>query len=262
VFRLTEATGREARDVARAYTIARDSLDLRKLWEAIERLDNKVAADLQLMMLEEAARLIERVTLWLLRRFAGPLQVSEIVHHYRKPLRQLAQGLGPLLPGVARRDLKRRARELEKGGVPPALAQQVASLRGLAAGVDIVRLSLDTGVDVERVARIYFGLGEQFGLAWLRTQAQKIDVETPWEQSALEALLDDLYRYQSDMARQVLAGSDGESSWREAIAAWAETRPAAVAQAVKVMEEVRAAKTFDLSMLTVVEHQVKHLAAT
>ncbi|MDX1630682.1 MAG: NAD-glutamate dehydrogenase [Thermoanaerobaculia bacterium] len=259
VYRLGEASGREARDVARAYTITRDSLDLREIWTAVEELDNEISAGLQLDMLEEVARLTERVTLWFLRRFEGPLKVSEIVTRYRGPLRRLAEGLEPLLPGLARRDLEQRAGELESGGVPATLARRVAGLRGLTAGVDIVRLVLEAEADVERVARIYFGLGEQFGFAWLRTKARTVEVESAWEQSALEALLDDLYRYQTEMARQVLDASEGHDPWETAIEAWAGSRPNAAAQARKVMEEIRAEKGFEISMLTVIEHRLKGL---
>ena len=41
-------TGAEPADVARAYTVVRESFDLRSLWARIEALDNRVPAEVQL----------------------------------------------------------------------------------------------------------------------------------------------------------------------------------------------------------------------
>jgi glutamate dehydrogenase len=258
VFRMMEASGRSAPEVARAYTVTRDSFDLRKIWSAVEALDNRVPAEVQLTMLNEAGRLIEHVTLWFLRRF-DVLEVSGLVAVYRPPLRQLARELEPLLSGALRREQRRRARELTRDGVPEKLALQIAGLRGLAAGADIVRLAVECGHQVEQVARVYFAVGERFGLEWLRAAASRLKIESPWQQAAVEVLRDDLDLHQTTIALQVLAqGRDG--SWRRAVEAWTEQRIPAVSRSLRLIEELRAASTVDLSMLTVAEHQLQQLA--
>ncbi|HVS02173.1 MAG TPA: NAD-glutamate dehydrogenase [Thermoanaerobaculia bacterium] len=260
VYGMMEASGRDARDVARAYTITRDAFDLRRLWEAVEALDNRVPAAVQLRMLLAASRLTEHVTLWFLRRCERPLEVSKVVAVFRPALRQLSRDLEPLLPGGARRELRRRAREYTREGVPEKLALQVAALRDLAAGVDIVRLAVDSGNDVERVARIYFALGERFGLEWLRGAAARLKAETAWQQSAVEMLQDDLYLHQSAITRQALAGEGADTPWRRAIEAWTEAHLPAVQRTLRLVEELRGAADVDLAMLTVADHQLQQLA--
>jgi glutamate dehydrogenase len=254
VFRLMEASGRPVADVARAYTVTRDAFDLRKIWSAVEALDNRATARLQLAMLLEAARLIEHATLWFLRRF-DVREVSRLVSVYRGPLRQLSKGLEPLLSGTARRELRRRARDYTRDGVGEKLALQVAGLRDLAAGVDIVRLAVESDAEVERVAKIYFAVGERFGLDWLRAATSRLEIQTPWQQSAVENLRDDLFHHQSNLTRQVILG-DREGHWRRAIDLWAERRAAAVVRTQRLVEELRGAGRVDLAMLTVAEHQV------
>src|SRR5439155_7926089 len=60
----TEETGKPASDVARAFTIIRDSFELRTIWSDIEALDNKIAATLQVDMMISVGRLLERATRW------------------------------------------------------------------------------------------------------------------------------------------------------------------------------------------------------
>ena len=76
VFRLQEDTGASAADIARAYAVARDVLDMRRLWADVEALDLEVGATVQIEMLLEARRLVERATRWLLRSRPRPLDVG------------------------------------------------------------------------------------------------------------------------------------------------------------------------------------------
>src|SRR6185503_11419719 len=75
VYRMMESTGRAAQEVARAYTITRDAFELRKVWAAIEALDNKVPAEVQLRMQQDVRQLTEHATLWFLQRHDQPLDV-------------------------------------------------------------------------------------------------------------------------------------------------------------------------------------------
>ena len=72
-----EKTGLGAEMIARAYVITREAFDLRKLWAAIEALDNKVASTIQLDMLKNIHRLMEWVVLWFLRNGKKDLDLKK-----------------------------------------------------------------------------------------------------------------------------------------------------------------------------------------
>jgi glutamate dehydrogenase len=260
VYRMTETTGRSSQDVARAYTITRDCLDLRRMWAEIEALDNQVPAALQVRMLLDLARLSEHSTLWFLQRHAGALDVSRVVETFRGPLRELAGALEELLPALAKRELKRHARELVKQGVPEDLARQVAASRPLGAGTEIVSLALAANTAVERVARVYWALGERFTLDWLRTAATQAKIETPWQRAALEVMLDELARRQSTIARQALAEAPPESEWRDVVEGWAAKRSPRMDRACKLLGELRATGGVDLAMMTLALSALERLA--
>jgi glutamate dehydrogenase len=258
VFRLGEAAGASAPDVARAYAITRGAFDLRKTWAAIEALDNVVSAEMQTRLFLETARLTERVTLWFLHQFEGHLDVDKLVDGFRPPLRRLAKSLESVLSAGARREMRRRARGFQRQGVPEALAERIAALQGLTAGTDIVRLAEPSELDVEHVARVYFTLGERFGFDWLRKVAGRVRVESSWQRAALDAFLGDLDLDQSRMTRQVL-DSGAEASWRRAINNWSKQRTNHIDRLHRLLEELKGLPKVDLAMLSVAEHQIQNL---
>lgn len=54
VFRMQEETGATVDEIANAYSIVKGIFNIGSLWKDIEALDNKIDADLQLKMLENA----------------------------------------------------------------------------------------------------------------------------------------------------------------------------------------------------------------
>ena len=55
---------------------------MRPQWAEIEGLDNGVAAEIQIAMLLEGRRLIERGSRWLLRNRARPLAIAPAVEYF------------------------------------------------------------------------------------------------------------------------------------------------------------------------------------
>ena len=260
VFRMMESTGRSAQEVARAYAITRDAFEMRAAWAAVEALDNKVAAELQLRLLQEVRQLTEHATLWFLQRYDQELDVSKVVATFAPPLRELARELDTLQPPGPRRELRKRARDFARQGVPEKLAHQVAAMRTLQAGPDVVRLALAMEAPVTAVARVYFGIGERLGLDWLRGAPARMKVETPWQRAAIEGLLDDLSGHQVAITWQVLAEAGKKAEWREALQAWEARHAGEVERLEKLLAELRGAEALDVAMLAVADRQLQGLS--
>jgi glutamate dehydrogenase len=254
-------TGAEPADVARAYTAVREAFDLRSLWAEIESLDYRVAAEAQLRMMVTAGRMAERVTLWLLRNTESPLDISACTAEFRPAVETLAGQLEEVLTRTELQDLRRREKALIKEGVPEPLARRVASLQDLAAACDVWTIARRAGRPVAEAGRIYFGLGDRFGLTWLRDVASRLTADGRWQKAAIAALVDDLFGHQGELTRQVLASAEADGSARRTIEAWAAERRGAVARTEEVLREVRAAKSPDLAMLMVAEDQLRRLVA-
>jgi glutamate dehydrogenase len=252
-------TGAEPADVARAYTVVREAFDLRSLWAEIEALDYRVPAEAQLRMMVAAGRMVERVTLWLLRNIEAPLDISACTTEFRPAVEVLAERLEEVLTRSELQDLRRREKAFLKEGVPQELARRVASLQDLAAACDVWTIARRSGRPVEEVGRIYFGLGDRFGLAWLRDVASRLTADGRWQKAAVAAVVDDLFHLQGELTRQVLATVQGDGGARKTIEAWAAERRGAVARSEEVLREVRTAKSPDLAMVMVANDQLRRL---
>src|SRR4051794_7353562 len=255
VWQMTEETGKSAADVARAFTIIRESFDLRSLWSAIEGQDNVLPARVQTDMLIEVGRLLERAMNWLLISDYQSLDTARYVGEFRPAIAAISENLNDILPASLLGSLRARQGELEMDGVPEPVARRIASLGVMGAALDIVRLSR-TGRPVADVAKVYFSVGARFGLERLRTAGNSIPAETPWQKAALAAVVDDLFTYQSTLASKVLTESDGA---KDPVDHWLATRPREVERIDQLMTDLKAAQTVDLAMLTVAGRQLRGL---
>ena len=254
VTQLAEDTGKPPSDVARAFTIIREAFDLRTIWAAIESLDNKLPAGVQIDMMIAVGSLLERAMLWLLRSGYEKLEIAAYVNELRPRISAIQERLDTILPAALLQSLQVREAELVEDGIPPALAHRVASLDVMSSAMDIVRISRKGGA-VENAAQVYFTLGARFGLDRLRAAGASVAAETPWQKQAVASVVDDLFNYQSILAARVIAEANGA----EPVEGWLAKRARVVDRVDQTMTELRNAPTIDLAMLTVASRQLRAL---
>ena len=256
-----EKTGLAAADVARAYTISREILEMRDLFAAIEGLDNKVPAAVQAAMLTECGRLIERTTVWFLRLGAHPLNIEAEAKAYGASVGQLAAKLPELLSDVDRQHLEERAAAFTQHGVPEKIARRTASLALLVPACDIVRIASGAALPVLEVGRAYFTIGARFGFDWLRQAAGHLPSDSAWDKLAVTAIVDDLYGHQSELTGRVVNGIKEASATNGMIDRWAEARRPLVARTEQLLTELQTTGTPDLAMLAVANRQLRSMVA-
>jgi glutamate dehydrogenase len=257
VSQLCDEMGKPADDVARAFTIIRESFDLKTIWAEIEALDNKLPAQVQTDMLVAVSHLLERAIVWLLRNSTEKLDISAYVAEFRPRIAALAERLEDVLPEQLLQLLHAREGELAADGIPQALAHRVASLDVMSSALDIVRISR-SGRAVDETAKVYFGLGARFNLDRLRAAGASLSADTPWQKTAIANVIDDLFNYQSTMASRVIAESNG-SREGDTVDSWLAKRERVVERVDQMMTDLKTAPAVDLAMLTVASRQLRAL---
>jgi len=252
-----EKTGKSAVEITRAYTIAREVFRLREIWEAIEKLDNRVMPSVQAAMALDTTHLIEWVTLWFLRNGTAGLDIGVHVKGFQAGIATLADGLAHMLPSHYMGDAKNRAAPYIDQGVPEALALRVANLVNLYSGCDIVRLANKRRLPVGNVARMYFAIGTHFHLGRLRAAAESMAAESHWQQLAVAALTEEIYGHQLALANQVLDFAKGSKSPEKAVQGWLKKNKAAVAPTEQLLSELWTAEINDLSMIAVASRSIR-----
>jgi glutamate dehydrogenase len=251
-FRLHEESGAPASEIARAYAAARDIFAMRTQWAEIEALDNKVAAEVQVRMLLEGRRLVERGSRWLLAHRARPLDIGTTVHFFSPGASVLQDALMRLLGASDLEPLMVQADELEQAGVPPGLAQRVAGLATMFSTFDVVEVAAEVELDVEQVAAVHFRLGERLELHWLRDRIVALPRDDRWRALARAALRDDLYSLHRNLTAEVLRRPD------RSVDAWIESNPA-TERCLQTLAEIRVGHVFDTTTLPVAVREVRNL---
>lgn len=275
VTQIIEKTGMPPSEIARAYLVTRDAFGLRDVWKSIEVLDTQVEASVQLDMLHEVNRLLERGTLWILRHAGQPIDMGGLTSMLSEGREALSQCLQDICPAPVKDIIAHRADQYQKDGVPDDLARQVAEMIMLASTPDVVRVATDLDIPVAEASVQFFAVGERFGLGWLRASAEALAKNgNHWEKLAVAAVIDELYADQRAITATILrsldkGGPDGDAPARddssevvgdscpmECLEQWAEGRRPAVERTDQLITELRAAPVIDLAMLTVASRQV------
>ncbi|MFL6188387.1 MAG: NAD-glutamate dehydrogenase [Actinomycetes bacterium] len=265
--RLREETGASPPEVARAYTIAREVFDVRRLWKDLAALDNVVPAKVQLELQAEGRKMIERSALWFLRNRRQPLDIASTVSHFAPGIASLAQELPKLLAPADSEALDRLTERFTAEGVPAELATRVASLDALFSGLNVIEVATTCGETVEVVAAVYFSLGYRLDLHWLRDQIARLPAETHWQTLAQGALRDDLYSEQRELTAEVLrpgtedrGAEDGDAE--TLIEAWLADNRSSVERTRAILSDLKEADTLDIAMLSVALREIRNLSET
>lgn len=210
-YRCQEESGATPEQVTRAFVVCREVFGLADFVREVEALDTRVTTAAQTALYLEFRRLMDRAVRWFLTARPSTLDISAEVQRFAGVVRELAPAVPGLLRGEERRRLEVRAEELERAGVPPALAVHAAVLLDQYSLLDIVDIATDTGGEPTEVAPLYYLVSEEFGIDAMLGQVTRLPREDRWDALARGALRDDLYAVLESLTRAVIeaAGAAG-----------------------------------------------------
>ncbi len=201
LLRMQEDTGRSPAEVAKAYTISRETLDARMLWTQIDALDGKLPEAAQVDALQVIWNLQRSFVRWLLNR-PGPMPgITEAVERYREPFNDIREASG-VLSDAQRPAYEAALREWRDKGMPPKLAQQLSELPYLEPAFDIIELSRSRKLKPVDVSRVHFRLGDALRLPWLFEQIDALAVDGRWHAVARGVMRDELAAHHRVLAGQ------------------------------------------------------------
>ncbi|AKJ69163.1 putative NAD-glutamate dehydrogenase [Pandoraea thiooxydans] len=251
VHRMTEETGAEPAQVVRASLIARAVFRLDDVWQAIDALDDRVGHEAQAAMFADTSLLLERATLWFLHHQAGGAQASRAIEDFGAAVADLAPALDGLLVEDEAQALAQRQSALVEGGVPDALALQLASTEALVATLDIAEVAAACGRSLRVSASVYFALDQLLGYAWLHDGIASLPARTHWQMLARAALFETLAQVKRGLTRSVLRLSPQGDDALVLIEAWRSQREEPLARYRRLAADQHAAGPADLAMLSV-----------
>ncbi|MHA6203961.1 NAD-glutamate dehydrogenase [Dyella soli] len=209
MMRMQEDTGQGPAAIAKAYTAAREILGARDLWAEVEALDSKVAENTQIDAILQIWSLLRHMTRWLLNRPGGTLDINANVERYQGGVTALHAALPAALTETGKADFATSQEKWEGLGLPSELSLRLARIPELRAMLDIVEVAQQSGQAIDKVAGVFYELGEALDLEWLRSQIEALPVEGAWHAQARGSLLDELNHQHRALALQVLTLTGG-----------------------------------------------------
>jgi glutamate dehydrogenase len=217
-----------------------------------------VRADVQIAMLLEGRRLIERGSRWLLRNRRAPMDIASTVERYHPGAGVLYDKMAQLLDPDDLEPLARRVDELRNAGVPEELATRIAGLPHMYAALDVVEVADDSGLDVQAVAAVHFRLGSRLGLHWVHERIVALPREDRWQAMARAALRDDLYTIHRELTAEVLRSGPRLERPEDRVSGWIEAHRDS-GRCLQTLADIAAGRTFDITTLSVAVREVREL---
>jgi len=193
--RLIEQTQGSTGEVAKAFVVAYETLDIETLRDDIAKLDNKVDAEAQTELHQEIARVLMRVMAWLVRR--GEKGTIEARINRRSKLSSVVDSRWlALLSPYDKRRADSRVKSFVKTGIAKDLAVDVALLRSRASGFDVLELADKVGWDIPQAAELFYEVGGRFKIDRIRASLLATSSNDHWERLAMRHLQEDFFKAQ------------------------------------------------------------------
>jgi glutamate dehydrogenase len=257
LLRMQEDSGRSYGEVAKAFTITRETLEARALWVAIDALDGKVAESVQLDALLVIWNLQRSFTRWLLSRPGAIPDITTAVQRYHGGFRDIRAG-DDILPDSQRPEYEASLTDWLEKGVPAELAGQLAALPYLEPCADIIELAAERKRKPIDVAKLHFRVGEALRVPWLTRQIDALEVDGRWHAVARGVLREELANQQRTIVGQVLEypGRTAEDKVRH----WLERDDPALRFTLSMLAELATQKSVDYPTASVAVQRLSQLA--
>ncbi|NHF73167.1 NAD-glutamate dehydrogenase [Paracoccus xiamenensis] len=217
---LTDATGHIAADVVKAAVVALEGLGLPRVYAEIDALDNKIPGALQNRLYQEVGRAFAQVTERLLRTGLTDAPVADAVARLRDGMTKLRSRLRAALPPHVADEIQTEITEFVEGGVPATLTGELADLMLTPLVPEIMEISAETGIALDRTAQAYFAVTEALRIDRLLMAAERIQTTEQFEAMALSRGLSQISNAQRALTAALLRGQKGgrgaaSSSWQD-----------------------------------------------
>jgi glutamate dehydrogenase len=247
----------DAAALARAYTIARDSADLRRLWSEIEAQDGRIKAVDQYQALLETSDYLRHLTRWLLANRRDYGAVGSAVAQLLPRLRELSQVTPAALEGLDRSSYHLRCERYIAMGLPGRLAADLAVLAPLKVAPDLVQLMRESGASARAVARAHFALGARLGLDWVHATIDRLPATGTWSSAARAQLQRASLAAHRRLSASALMATPRRSALQPVDAGAANL----LARWQQVLRDVRALPSPDLAAMSVAVEALQSLAS-
>ena len=251
VHRTREETGANVTEICKAYSIVKEIFNMGQLWEAVEDLDNTIAAGLQLELLDGMRRTLRRIVRWYIRHGELNIDIDAAIAKYLPAFTTISTNLASFLVDEEVKEVQERCAHLVKENVPKDLAYKIACLSNLFSSLDLAQIAQIENREVEVVARIYYQLGYKFELHWFLTQIVQQSVSNHWQALARASYREELDWQQRALTMVLLNFSPKEKDADKILKDWTAANSVKIARWQHMMSEFKTSDNHEFAKFSV-----------
>ncbi|GAB3017152.1 NAD-glutamate dehydrogenase [Bowmanella dokdonensis] len=251
VHRLQEETGATISEVVNAYSVVKGIFSMEPLWRDIEKLDNKIDAQVQLNMLDDMRRTLRRASRWYLRHGNKSLPIDEAIAFYIPTIKDLLKNLQDYLVETEYKELEDKSLALTKAGVPGDIAYRVASLSNLFSCLDLAQIATNENKPVPLVASLYYKLGNKLQLHWFLDQINRQSVSNHWQALARASYREELDWQQRSLTSVLLKFDPKNKDAQSVLDKWMESHKELLERWYHMMSEFKTSSTHEFAKFSV-----------
>jgi glutamate dehydrogenase len=268
VSRLQDETGAPPAEIVRAYIVARQLFGMDHVRHLMNAPEVKIDAKTQLMILQEANRLVRRGTRWFIRNRRAGMNIAETITHFQPLINQVRDIIPNLLVGTARETCEALGAYLENAGIPKdcELMRQAVIMGIMHSSLDIVETAITHHLDISMVVSVYFSVGDKLELSWFREQIKNRPVNNHWEALARAAFRDDVDRQQSLLTVSIINFGESEATKSgpsdKLVEKWLKRHKRLISRWQFFVNELKTVATPEFTMFSVVLRELLDMGQT
>jgi glutamate dehydrogenase len=259
IVRLIQETGNSADEIAYAFAAVMQSFGFRRIYDAIDAIDNKIDGMRQLDLYLRLQDELRRQTAWFLRHGKFTRGLEPVISRYRDGIARISDHLDSVLMPEQARQLEVTQAEYVASGVPESLAGRLAKLGPLGDAPDIILAAEEGEHDLLQTGRVYYQLSGYFCMDALRRVAEALAQTDYYDRLAVNTTMELAAVALRALTLRILAEAHEQQTDPD-FDAWFEQTSAAVARTRNGILALIEGGEPTLAKLTVAVAQLRDLA--
>jgi len=258
VTEIEEETGLSTGQIVSAFLVARDTYSLKPIWVAIDALDYKVPAAIQIEMHIQIQSFLRRQVIWLLKHLKRPIKVNAGIARYHEGVSRLMKNPERVLGPLEQQDFRDRWHALTGQNVPPALAKKIAAFAVLSQACDVVYIANTLKRNVDDAAKAYFEVGRALGFDWLRRTTQGLAEADHWDYLAAQSIIDDFADQQRELTHSILSRHKNKPGCK-AVEVWAAGHKITLNRSARLLNDLKTTGAITVAKLSFAARHIRSI---
>jgi glutamate dehydrogenase len=257
-YHIQENSGVASCDIARGYTIARELFEFRDLWDQVASTKS-MQVEHQSEIFLKIQELAERTTVWFLRHYPQPLQVAKAIKDFQDGMKALSSRLVDVMPKMLLKDYEKRVKQYKSYGLNEDLADKIARFIALSSACDIIYISREKKLSEKVTGQLYFDLGSELNLGWIRDYIAKMPKGDYWETISHDSLIDETYDQQTRLT--LSATNHVQDNAGDSISQWKQANAKQLGRYNQFIKDLKSSEEADISMVIIALRKLREISA-